>query len=43
VQRRFSENGLLRLGGTREDFLRQIAADRDRWGRLIREHNIRAD
>lgn len=43
VQRRFAENGLLRLGGTREDFLRQIAADRERWGRLIREHNIRAD
>lgn len=43
VQRRFAENGLLRLGGTREDFLRQIAADRDRWGRLIREHDIRSD
>ncbi|MBI0538142.1 tripartite tricarboxylate transporter substrate binding protein [Roseomonas sp. KE2513] len=43
VQRRFTENGLQRLGGTREDFIRQIAADRQRWGGIIREHNIRAD
>lgn len=43
VQRRFTENGLQRLGGSREDFLRQIAADRQRWGGIIREHNIRAD
>ncbi|WP_052402452.1 Bug family tripartite tricarboxylate transporter substrate binding protein [Muricoccus aerilatus] len=43
VQRRFTENGLQRLGGTREDFLRQIAADRQRWGGIIREHNIRSD
>jgi tripartite-type tricarboxylate transporter receptor subunit TctC len=43
VQRRFVENGLQRLGGSREDFLRQIAADRGKWGKLVREHNIRAD
>lgn len=43
VQRRFTENGLQRLGGTREDFLRQIAADRQRWGGIIREHNIRPE
>ncbi|WP_207541056.1 Bug family tripartite tricarboxylate transporter substrate binding protein [Sabulicella rubraurantiaca] len=43
VQRRFAENGLQRLGGTQEDFLRQIAADRQRWGAIIREHNIRPD
>lgn len=43
VQRRFTENGLQQLGGTREDFLRQIAADRQRWGAIIREHNIRPE
>jgi tripartite-type tricarboxylate transporter receptor subunit TctC len=43
VQRRFVEAGLQRLGGTREDFERQIAADRTRWGRVIREHDIKAD
>ena len=43
VQRRFVENGLQRIGGSREDFLRQIAADREKWGKLVREHNIRAD
>jgi tripartite-type tricarboxylate transporter receptor subunit TctC len=43
VQRRFTENGLQRLGGTRSDFVRQIAMDRERWGAIIREHNIRPD
>ncbi|SHK37440.1 Tripartite-type tricarboxylate transporter, receptor component TctC [Roseomonas rosea] len=43
VQRRFVENGLQQLGGTPEDFLRQIAADRQRWGGIIREHNIRPE
>ena len=43
VQRRFTENGLQRLGGTREEFVRQIAADRQRWGAIIREHNIRPE
>ena len=43
VQRRFAENGLQRLGGTRQDFQRQIEADRVRWGAIIRAHNIRPD
>ncbi|PZW50495.1 tripartite-type tricarboxylate transporter receptor subunit TctC [Humitalea rosea] len=43
VQRRFDENGLQRLGGSREDFLRQIGTDRARWGGIIRAHNIRPD
>jgi len=43
VQRRFVENGLQRLGGSREDFLRQIAADREKWGKLIHEHNLRGN
>lgn len=41
VQRRFTENGLLSLGGSRADFDRQIAADRARWGGIIREHDIK--
>ncbi len=43
VQRRFVENGLQRLGGPQSDFVRQIAADRAQWGKVIREHNIRPD
>jgi tripartite-type tricarboxylate transporter receptor subunit TctC len=43
VRRRFVENGLLRLGGSREEFMRQIASDREKWGKVIREHNIRAN
>lgn len=43
VQRRFVENGLQRLGGSQQDFLRQIAADRAKWGEVVRGHNIRAE
>jgi tripartite-type tricarboxylate transporter receptor subunit TctC len=43
VQRRFTENGLQRIGGSRDDFQGHIATDRARWGAIIREHNIRAD
>jgi tripartite-type tricarboxylate transporter receptor subunit TctC len=41
VQRRFVENGLQRIGGSQADFIRQIAADRVQWGRIIREHDIK--
>lgn len=43
VQRRFTENGLQRIGGTRDDFQGQIATARERWGEVIRTHNIRPD
>ncbi|HEY4254331.1 MAG TPA: tripartite tricarboxylate transporter substrate binding protein [Roseomonas sp.] len=43
VQRRFVENGLQPLGGTQQAFIDQILADRAKWGRVIREHNIRAE
>ncbi len=43
VQRRFVENGLQRLGGSQQDFLRQIAADRAKWGEVIRTYNIRPE
>lgn len=43
VQRRFTENGLMRIGGSQDDFRKHIAADRARWGTIIREHNIRPE
>jgi tripartite-type tricarboxylate transporter receptor subunit TctC len=43
VQRRFAENGIQPMGGSQEDFLRQIGQDRERWGGIIRQHNIRPD
>ncbi len=43
VQRRFVENGLQRLGGSQQDFVRQIMADRAKWGEVIRAHNIRPE
>ena len=43
VQRRFEENALLRTGGSTEDMVRQIAQDRERWGRVIREHDIKPE
>ncbi|WP_431266979.1 Bug family tripartite tricarboxylate transporter substrate binding protein [Dankookia sp. P2] len=43
VQRRLAENGLRRLGGSSEEFERQIATDRASWGEIIRRHNITPD
>lgn len=43
VQQRFIENGLQRLGGSRDAFLRQIEDDRAKWGKVIRDHGIRID
>jgi len=43
VQRRFVANGLQRIGGSQQDFLRQIAADRTQWGEVIRANNIRPE
>ena len=43
VQRRFRENGMLRIGGTPADVHRQIAMDRERWGGVIREHDIKPE
>lgn len=43
VQRRFVENGLQRLGGSQQDFVRQIMADRAKWGEVVRAHNIRPE
>jgi tripartite-type tricarboxylate transporter receptor subunit TctC len=43
VQRRFVENGLQRLGGSQQDFVRQIMADRAKWGEVVRAHSIRPE
>ena len=43
VQRRFEENGMLRIGGTPADVHRQIAQDRERWGAIIREYDIKPE
>jgi len=43
VQRRFEENGMLRMGGSQADMIRQIAQDRERWGQVIRDHDIKPE
>ncbi|MCK8787846.1 tripartite tricarboxylate transporter substrate binding protein [Roseomonas sp. NAR14] len=43
VRRRFAANGLRAIGGSQDGFQRQIAADKARWGILLREHNIRTE
>lgn len=43
VQRRFEENAMLRMGGSPTDMIRQIAQDRERWGAVIREHDIKPE
>jgi tripartite-type tricarboxylate transporter receptor subunit TctC len=42
-QRRMNENGMEVLLGTPEEKQRTIAADKARWGEVIRRANIRAD
>lgn len=43
VQRRFEENAMLRVGGSPADMIRQISQDRERWGRVIRDHDIKPE
>ena len=43
VQRRFEENAMLRMGGSQADMIRQIALDRERWGQVIRDHDIKPE
>ncbi len=38
--RRLEEQGIVRLGLTPEEFAAYVAADRQRWGRVIRDANI---
>jgi tripartite-type tricarboxylate transporter receptor subunit TctC len=42
-QRRMNENGMEVLLGTPEEKQRTIAADRSRWGEVIRRANIRVE
>ena len=43
VRARFAELALTRLGGTPEDFARIIAAEMDKWGRIIRDTGIKVE
>lgn len=43
VSRRFQEVGLIPRRNSPEEFARIIRTDLDRWGRVIRENNIKAD
>jgi tripartite-type tricarboxylate transporter receptor subunit TctC len=43
VQQRFKENAIEVLGGTPEQFVSQIKADRDKWGKVVRDFNIKAE
>lgn len=43
VQQRFRESGIEALGGTTEQFVEQMKADREKWGKVIREFNIRPE
>jgi tripartite-type tricarboxylate transporter receptor subunit TctC len=40
VARRLEEQGIVRLGLNPEQFAAYVAADRARWGRVIRDANI---
>jgi tripartite-type tricarboxylate transporter receptor subunit TctC len=43
VREQFTKLGLEPLGGTPEQFARQIATDIDKWGAVVRTANIRAE
>jgi tripartite-type tricarboxylate transporter receptor subunit TctC len=40
IGRRLEEQGIVRLGLNPEEFAAYVAADRQRWGRVIRDANI---
>jgi tripartite-type tricarboxylate transporter receptor subunit TctC len=42
LQARFSAQGVRLVGNTPEAFAAQIAAEREVWGKVIREANIKA-
>ncbi len=43
LQKKFADNGLQIVVGSREDFDKEIAADRLKWGKLIRDFNIKPE
>lgn len=43
VKQKFRDNGIQVLGGTQAQFQEQIKADRVKWGKVIKDHNIRPE
>lgn len=43
LKQKFAENGLQIIGGSQADFDKQIAADRAKWGKVIRDFNIKPE
>jgi tripartite-type tricarboxylate transporter receptor subunit TctC len=43
LQKKFADNGLQIVVGSKEDFDKEIAADRLKWGKLIRDFNIKPE
>ena len=43
LQQKFADNGLQIVAGSKEDFDKEIAADRAKWGKLIKDFNIKPE
>ncbi|MBN9090963.1 MAG: tripartite tricarboxylate transporter substrate binding protein [Reyranella sp.] len=43
VKQKFADNGLRIVNGSKEDFDKEIAADRAKWGKVIRDFNIKPE
>jgi tripartite-type tricarboxylate transporter receptor subunit TctC len=43
LKQKFADNGLQIVVGSKEDFDKEIAADRLKWGKLIRDFNIKPE
>ena len=43
VQKKFAENGLQIVAGSKADFDKEIAEDRAKWGKVIRDFNIKPE
>jgi tripartite-type tricarboxylate transporter receptor subunit TctC len=43
LQKKFADNGLQIVAGSKADFDKEIAADRAKWGKLIKDFNIKPE
>ena len=43
LKQKFADNGLQIVVGTKEEFDKEIAADRLKWGKVIRDFNIKPE
>jgi len=43
VKQKFADNGLQIVTGSKEDFDREIAQDRAKWGKVIRDFDIKPE